>query len=361
MRAPDLVPLLRGEGPFLSLVMTTDAQIDNAAQRNELRWRGVRDELAAQGADAALLDAVGGLVPDAHRLGQTLVVVADRHGNGHVSHWPDPPVRELARWAPLPSLAPVLERRQAAPTHVIVVADRGGADLVAVRHEQPIIEREVQGGDVIRKINAGGWSQRRYQERAENSWDENAKAIAEQVAALVERVGARLVLVAGDVRAVQLLRDELPKEVAELVEEVAGSRGTDGSPGVDPGAVARAVGEAAARETQVLEAKLAEELGQGDRACAGVTGTLTALAAAQVQALLVHDDPDDERTAWFGPEPALVAASEDDLRGMGVERCQQGRLADVAIRAALGTDAGVRMLHSPAEVTGGIAAILRWS
>ena len=81
---------------------------------------------------------------------------------------------------------------------------------------------------------------------------------------------------------------------------------------------------------------------------------------AQVDVLLVHDDPDEDRQAWFGPEPIHVALTEDMVAAMGVDQPRQARLADVAVRAALGTGAGVRVVP-PAGASEGLGAILRWS
>ncbi|MBV9411271.1 MAG: hypothetical protein JO148_06730, partial [Acidimicrobiia bacterium] len=47
-------------------------------------------------------------------------------------------------------------------------------------------------------------------------------------------------------------------------------------------------------------AKFREERGQGDRAADGPAATLEAMSRSQVEVLLVHADPDDTRTAWFG-------------------------------------------------------------
>ncbi len=299
-----------------------------------------------QGADEAALAHVDPLVEDAH----------------HRSHWPRLPFRELARWQALPSLGVVLDRRQEAPPHLLVVCDRQGADITAVRYEAGDVELEAGDVDPVgRKVNAGGWSQRRYQERAENSWEHNAKDVAEKVARLAQLVEARLVAVAGDVRASQLLRQELPRDVLELVREVEGSRAPDGAPTVAPEDLERLVAEVVAHDTKALVDKLAEELGQHDRGRGGLEGTMAALVAAQVQVLLVHDDPDDPRTAWFGDEPTTVAARRDDLAGLGPGALHEGRLADVVIGAALATGAGVRMLPSDEGVPEGVGAILRWS
>ena len=51
--APDLVDLALGHGPFLTVYLTTEAAVENAAQRAEVRWKDVRIGLADQGVDEA--------------------------------------------------------------------------------------------------------------------------------------------------------------------------------------------------------------------------------------------------------------------------------------------------------------------
>ena len=82
----DLADLVNTPGPFLSVQLTTEADIDNAAHRSEQRWRALRDNAAAQGAPEEALAAVDPLVPDAHLQGRGLVVVATGAGAVHVEH-----------------------------------------------------------------------------------------------------------------------------------------------------------------------------------------------------------------------------------------------------------------------------------
>jgi len=108
-----------------------------------------------------------------------------------------------------------------------------------------------------------------------------------------------------------------------------------------------------------------EELGQHDRAVVGTRETFSALQKAQVEVLLVHDDPADERTAWFGDTPTAVGATGGDLEpaDLGVDPGAEcvGRLVDVAIWAAIGTGADVRAVPSVHALPDGLGAILRWS
>ncbi|MDQ3756567.1 MAG: hypothetical protein M3394_01800 [Actinomycetota bacterium] len=362
VQAPDLAGLAGAPGPFLSLYVATEGEIDNAAQRNELRWRQLRDELQGAGADDHLLAAVDALVPEAHHHGRCLCVVANASGALHVEHNDELPKRDVARWAALPTLLPLLEWRQLGLPHVVVLVDRQGADLFAFRHEAPDLHAEAGGGDdPLHKPRAGGWSQRRYQQRAENVWEKNADAVAEDLTKLVERVHARVVVVAGDVRAVQLLREALRPEIAELLVEVEGSRHVDGSVDAVADDVGRAVATVAASDTVAILEKFREEIGQGDRASDGVARTVEALARAQVEVLLLADDPDDDRLVWFGPEPSMIGLDADEVKAMGGDRAEQGRLADVLVRAALCTGAAVRVVPSSGGPREGVGAILRWS
>ncbi|MDP8938646.1 MAG: hypothetical protein M3O23_13120 [Actinomycetota bacterium] len=357
----DVAELATGSGPFLSIYLTTEATVENAAQRAEVRWRSVRDSLAADGAPGELLDVVDPLVADAHLQGEGLGVVVRADGAILVEHHPRAPALDRSRWAPLPVLVPLLGWRQSTPPHVVVTADRKGADIVAVGREGPDVRREAGGDDYpIRKVSAGGWSQRRYEERAENTWAQNAEDAARQVAALAERVRARLIVVAGDVRAVTLLRDALPAEFADRVREAGGGRSADGSGDLLAAQVGELVDQAVAADTAALLEKFDEERGQGDRAADGVEATLRALAASQVEVLLVHDDPDDDRPACFGADPRVVATNRADLASMGVDDPGEGPVVDVAVRAALATGAGIRIIPRDVAPAEGLGAILRW-
>ena len=139
--APELVELVAMEGPFLSLYLTTEAEIDNAAQRSEQRWKSLRADAAEAGVPEEVLGAVDPLVADAHLMGQCMALFATANGAVHVEHHPDAPVRDLLRWAALPSFVPVIEWRQSSPPHVAVLADRRGADLFALRAAAANLQR----------------------------------------------------------------------------------------------------------------------------------------------------------------------------------------------------------------------------
>jgi hypothetical protein len=370
---PDIAAVFDGSGPFVTVYLGTEAAVEQAAQQNELRWKTLRRELEGAGAPEEALAAIDPLVPDAHHRGRTLAVVADATGARLVRHEPEPPARDAGWVAPLPRVGPLIEWAQTAIPHLVVLAARAGADIVvfsraAAGHGAGEAEVVTVGQDsgqdpVLRKNQPGGWSQRRYQNRAENLWEQNAKTVADQVASLVDEIGARLVVVAGDVRALQKLREQCPPAILDIMKEVDGSRGPGSADaGLDEIAddVVKLVATVAAEDSVAFLRQFKQEKGQNDLAVQGVKGTIEALAAARVDTLLIHDDPDDERTAWFGPEPGTVAQAKATLSDMGVDNPQEARLVDVAIRAAFNTSAAVRIVPSAGSVKDGIGAILRF-
>jgi hypothetical protein len=361
--ATDLAELVGSAGPFLSLYLNTEGDVENASQRSRTRWKNVRSDLEAPEVSEALLDEVDAIVPDAHLEGACLAVIGGAEKVLHVEHGPIVSPNDEAAWGPLPRLLPILRWRQEDPAYAVVLTDRTGADLFGVRRGSPELHAEVEGQhDVIRKVGPGGWSQHRYQRRAEDSWEQNAEQVASAVERLVTQVQPAFVAVAGDVRAVGLLRESLPGDVNELVHVIEGERPWEGKEDPIPDEVHELVATHVRGQADALLERFREERGQRDKAVEGIEATARSLAMAQVAVLLVAGGAtDDGDELWFGPEPNLLAASDRDLKELGVDSPERGPARDVLVRAALGTGAAVRVLDGPDAVRDGVGALLRWS
>lgn len=362
--APELARLFERSGPFVAVHLTTEQKLDNAAQRSVQHWRPVRDLLDRQGVDDRTIEAIEAIVPELHHEGPGVFVLAAAGEVVLTIGLDEAPARDRASVGALPPIAPLIEWRQLHQPHVIVLADRSGADIIAVgpRGDERVDSAGGNdGGDPhLRKSNPGGWSQRRYQERAENRWEANAKAVAERVHQIATLIDPAAILVAGDVRALQHLQEELDERLAPRVRELDGSRHADSGDDVLLDDARRQLKTVAAADTVAILQKFKEEKGQGDRAAEGLAATIEALNAARVETLLVHDDLDDDRRLWFAPDGPLVATDRAVLEGYGVADPQEGRLVDALIRAAFGSGARVRIVPTTV-VEGGVAAILRYS
>jgi hypothetical protein len=363
----DLRPVAGAGGGVLSAYLALRPVSEQMDRETAARWQAARDRLAADGAPEAALAAVDAAVPDAYRRGAGLAVIAPGDGDGAtvVEHLPGVPP-DLATWGPAPSLRPLVAARQGTPPHVLALVDRTGADIVEWRRGAPPDggrTRTVEGeDDVIRKVNAGGWSQRRFQQRAEDSWEHNAAGVAAEVAAAVERTGACVVALGGDERAVGLVRKALPAAVEPLVRAVALTRAPDGSEATLDAQVAAVLDTWAEEQLRTGLELLAEELGQGDRGVTGAAGTLAALRESRVATLLVPVTG-DAGTAWRGETADQVATNRRELTAP--DDAVEVPLLDAAVAAALATGADVHVLPVDPDrpdlaVPDDLAALLRW-
>jgi Bacterial archaeo-eukaryotic release factor family 2 len=360
----EIAGVFQADGPFTSMYMATEGDVEQAADKVALRWKNLRGAMLAAGVPDGTVAAIDPLVEGSHLAGATLAVIAAVDGPRYSANLPDPPPRDTLRHGPLPDVLPLLAAGQAAVPHLAVLTDRTGADMAA-RVADDVGRTERVTGLVtphIHKPHAGGWSEPRFHHRAEAIWESNASEVADALTRLVDRVRPRFVAVAGDVRALQLLREQAPKRVLELLEVVGGEYGSLEAVFAEADKLVAATVQA---DNRALLDRFAEELGQRDRAADGAAATLAALGRGQVETLLLTGPfLDDERTAWFGPAATDVAADRDTLAGLGVPDPVEARLVDVAVRAALGTGAGVRVLD-PAAPPGqapseGVGALLRF-
>jgi len=346
-------------GPFVTCFLPVDASQPDARHRLDVEWRTARRELEASGAPAELLDAVAARLADEPLVDRTVGVIA-RTADDVLVHWgPESPAAPSCRYGPLPQLVPFVEWDQSKVAHLVVQIDRVGADVLAVRRDGREIERSVDGEtENIQRSHPGGWSQQRFQRRAENTWESNSKEVAELLGRIASRLQPQVVVVAGDERATGFLVDHLPHEVRPLVRVVGGSRHSDPEALVPD--VRRLVNtEVAAATTELLRSFDARR-GAGELVAEGAAATVAALRQAQVDTLLVHHHLGDERTAHVDGSGAFITVDASD-RPEGLE-VTEVPLLDGAIRAAWATGATVRIMPYPAAAgpSDGLGALLRF-
>ena len=363
----DLAPLYEAKGPFVTVVLDTTSDVEDAATRLDINWRNTLRELEEKGVDEATREALSANL-GGHGEGNTRVLVA---AGGEVLlavSLPDPPESQVVHVGPLPVLLPLAERASVQVPHVVALVDRLGADVLAYGGSDPVPEEviEVTGPHQhhVRKVHAGGWSSRRYEETAENIRERNAEEVASAVDGAANDVQAQLVVLAGDDRAVNLLQGQLPERLTPITTVVQGTRHADGG---DPFTAQRIVDAIAERLTAVTDdllTKYDQERGQRDNAVDGPADTLAALRMAQVDVLIITTELPADATAWLDPaQPTVVGLSRDDVTGLGARTPVEAPLVDVLLRAALGSGATVRVVPGdrPEAPQHGVGALLRFA
>jgi peptide chain release factor subunit 1 len=145
-------------------------------------------------------------------------------------------------------------------------------------------------GEKTSRTEAGGWSQARYQRHVDNFALQHVKEVVDTLDEIVRSERIDRVVLAGDEAVIPLVRDQLPKELADKVVDVIRVEISAGEREVLDRTLA-AMSAAEAREDtekvmQVLDAQRAGGLG-----AAGLEETRAALANGQVHELLISADP----------------------------------------------------------------------
>ena len=367
MDLTDLTPVLTAPGPFVTVHVGAESAVEQAADRYDLAWKNVLRRLEDDGVPAEVRDALWAARGE-HADGAARLAVADlSSGRVLLSEPVDtrPPTDVVAQ-AALPDVLPLLADLTARVPHVVVTADRTGAD-VAAYFDTGEVAREVtvKGRTLhLQKVKVGGWAHHRYQHRSENQWRENGEDIADSAAQLAEQIGAELVVGVGDEREVSLVAKALPTQWQDRYVVVPGGRGQGGDEFNDQ-RVRDAVALHAAHASLELLREFAQERGQAKRACDGVDDVVQALRKAQVETLLVTTAPPGGSTStlFFADEPTVLGTSRDEVASLGADAVREAPAVAVLVRAALATGAAVQVVpHEPAEApNGGVGAVLRYA
>ncbi|HEX4901330.1 MAG TPA: Vms1/Ankzf1 family peptidyl-tRNA hydrolase, partial [Acidimicrobiales bacterium] len=265
-------------------------------------------------------------------------------------------VEALPRWVPF--LRDRFERRP----HVVVRADRTGAQVARVERGEISRDTEVGGEDEqVTKVNAGGWSQKRFQNHAEHNWDQNAQEVAEAVGREADAIGAELVVVTGDERAVNLIGEHLPERFRDRLALDDHQPFDDES---DAAVFDRAevlLRDRVGREIVAALERFGEHRGRGEGFADQVEDVLAALRQGAVGTLLLSGDS-DQRVHLALDEPMQVATDPEHLTDLGFTDVVEARLTDAAVHAALAGGAEVLIIpeHGPNSPDGPLGAILRY-
>jgi hypothetical protein len=363
MHLSDLRPLYELSGPWVSVYLDASRDRERGAEAVGLRWRAVREALSGAGVRPEVLSEMEQVVTsDDHEGRHGLAILAGPRGVAHVEMLPRPPATGSAEVSPVPHVMPMLEQRGEQVPWLRVVIDRTGGDI-----EQAVVGRAhkmttVEGSEVypMTKRKPGGWSAPRYQSEVEVTWQRNAGDVVSQATALAEEADAEVLIVAGDVRARQLMLERMPRRWRERVVEVEGSR----AHGADP----QRLDEQTRREVARVAHKRIEDAlnhfhaqSAHETAAAGLPSVVTALQRGTAGAVLVEPSKLDDVPLWVGPEPAQLATTETELTRLGISAPERVHAGDALARATAGTGAELFLVEQEeaAALDDGVAVLLR--
>jgi hypothetical protein len=266
------------------------------------------------------------------------------------------PTRLVA--APTPALGVLARLVDDHPPYGVLLADQHEATLSLVSQANFDRGLALDSTDYPRKQQQGGWSQRRFQARADERVAAFARGIADEVQGALDAAAISMLVLAGDEVITSALDAAFHPTVKERV--VATLRLDIGATEQEVVAATLPV-VAAAERTREDDAigVLRDAMGAGGFGVAGIDATLLALQGGQVSTLLINDDYAGAGWADYGlpvfgsgPPPSAHPAGGDPATIVPVA------LEDELVRLALATGAAVQVVHASVPVASGAGAAI---
>lgn len=360
--------LYRKQGPWCLAYVDASAGGAEGAEAAEVRPGEVRAALAQQGAPAQDLVAMEAAVDPARGLPAPISrFVLVRQGTVELNELlPGPLVTpKHVSVGPVPDLLPLIKHRPEEFPYIVVEATREDAEirLEYVGRPGPAAVEGVRGStEDISKLSAGvDWAQSKQQRRTEEIWRRNAEEVAGQIDRIADSSGARLIVLAGDIRARGLVQDQLAEAHKPLVTMIDSEpRPKDSRQHLFQDKIQERIALQWAAEQEQIMDRLALQEGQANpESAVGVGAVVHALQQAQVDVLILNDKAlSDRQLLVLASEPWVATAEEQAL---GAESLGRVPAPTALLRAAALTDASL-LLVPDGVLPGGVqaAALLRW-
>jgi peptide subunit release factor 1 (eRF1) len=259
----------------------------------------------------------------------------------------------------VPHLYPLAKIVDNYPRYAAVMLDTNKARIFVFGGET---EREKQiVGEKTRRSSKGGWSQARYQRRAENFHLLHIKEVVDTLEKIVRDEDIQHVVVASADVAMPILREQLPKELADKIVEMGPYE--DGESGSFIERTMTALREKDAETDVERVQELMDAWKSGGLGVAGPEATLSAFQLGQVDELIITGTPDTLKPVQKLPEdaaPGDVAVITSHPGGPGDEGLL--KLSDELITRAQQTAARIRFIEDASLLAdvGGVGALLRF-
>jgi hypothetical protein len=224
----------------------------------------------------------------------TGIVVIACHQQGVFEPVPlDIPVDSGFTIGPIPSLRQLARAVDDSPPYAILAADQREAILWLMEGQTWEHGVQLEASGYPRKQQQGGWSQKRYQNRADERVEAFARTIAEETRRAFAEVNAPVrytyLIIAANEQMFTLLNAELHQTIQE---RVLGQMTLPVEANIsEVTAAAEPLLEEAERKREMEAVQAVRDgVGAGGKGVAGAEDTITALETGQVMTLVMNDD-----------------------------------------------------------------------
>ncbi|WP_437583986.1 hypothetical protein ACSAGD_01635 [Paramicrobacterium sp. CJ85] len=359
-----VVEISRDPQPKSVVHINSSAGNENPESTREIRRKRVRETLEAAGAPAADIEVIDDELrePTGYPDPTSRYIIA-QGGELRVSSvlTGEMTTPEIIRHATVADVRPLVRQIPDITPLLLVQVWRGGGSLRLMIEgvADPVLTRKVEGdtGD-LNKVSVGRMSEAGHQRHVEEVWKHNQRDVADCITEFIAAHHPRSLFVWGDVRAVQMLTDQLSDQAKQLLHVIPGETNSEGA---SEKRVRHAIDtqlEADRRRAnrRILDRASADN---GAHLARGVGEVAGALGQHQVDHVLIDPTRLAEHTLLaLDATPWVAAAPEDAINASVLEKTDA---ATAIVRAALCADARVRFIE-PDELDDGISVVasLRW-
>jgi peptide subunit release factor 1 (eRF1) len=260
----------------------------------------------------------------------------------------------------VPNLYPLAKLVDTYPRYAVLMVDTNTArirvfSLAATERDEQIV------GDKTRRSSKGGWSQARYQRRADNVHMHHMKEVVDALDRIVRQEDIDRIGVAAEEVALPRLREQLPAHLADrIVDTVPLQRDAEGQTVFQTSFTVIREKDAETDVEKVRE--LFDEWRSGGLGVAGPEATLSAFQRGQVDELIITASVEALKSVQTLPEDTATDMKADTSAPQGAADDARVTLSADLIKRAQQTGARIRFIEDAAllEEVGGVGALLRF-
>ena len=259
----------------------------------------------------------------------------------------------------VPHLYPLAKLIDTYPRYAAVMLDTNKARIFVFGGQEERQEQIV--GEKTRRTSKGGWSQARYQRRADNFHMLHIKEVVDTLDKIVREDNIDRIVVAGADVAMPILREHLPKHLADKIVEIGAHE--DGESGSFVERTMAALREKDAETDAEKVQELMDAWQSGGLGVAGPEATLSAFQLGQVDELIITSTPELLKNVQQLPDDAVPGEVKADTSApQGTADEKRLRLADELVTRAHQTSARIRFIEDENLLAGigGVGALLRF-
>ena len=205
----------------------------------------------------------------------------------------------------VPHLYPLAQLVENYPRYAAVTLDTNKARIFVFGVANAEREENVVG-EKTRRSSKGGWSQARYQRRADNFHMLHIKEVVDTLDKIVREENIDHIVVSGAEVAMPILREQLPKHLSEKIVEIGAHE--DGESGSFVERTMAALREKDAETDVEKVQELMDAWQSGGLGVAGPEATLSAFQLGQVDELIITGSPETLKPVQKLPDDAAPGA-----------------------------------------------------